>query len=151
MSPAIFTAWGQTSNTGTVTVTVLDQAGATVPGADLELKDLGTNDSRKAETQTNGVYSFPNLPFGLYELTVSKTGFQTQVFESVQVQTGRITSVEVALRVGGTTQQVTVADTATPLVESDSSTLSDTIDTKQVTSLPMQSRNVMGLAYNWRC
>ena len=140
-------AWAQTSNTGTVTVTVLDQAGATVPSADLQLKDLGTNDVRKAETQTNGAYSFPNLPFGLYELSVSKTGFQTQVFESVQVQTGRITSVGVTLRVGGTTQQVTVADTATPLVESDSSTLADTIDTKQVTSLPMQSRNVMSLAF----
>src|SRR5579864_887240 len=77
VGPEVFTASGQTSNTGTVTVTVLDQAGATVPSADLQLKDLGTNDVRKALTQTNGVYSFPNLPFGQYELTVSKTGFQT--------------------------------------------------------------------------
>ena len=118
-----------------------------MPSADLQLRDLGTNDVRKAETQNNGVYSFPNLPFGLYELMVSKTGFQNQVFESVQVQTGRVTTVGVTLRVGGTTQQVTVAETATPLVEFDSSTLADTIDTKQVTSLPMQSRNVMSLAF----
>jgi hypothetical protein len=62
VGPAVFTARGQTSNTGTVTLTVLDQAGSTVPSAELQLKDLRTNNVRKAETQTNGVYSFPNLP-----------------------------------------------------------------------------------------
>jgi hypothetical protein len=97
-----------------------------VPSAELQLKDLGTNNVRKAETQTNGVYSFPNLPFGLYELNVSKTGFQTQVFESVQVQTGRTTSVKVPLKVGGMMQAVTVAATETPLLEPDSSPFSRT-------------------------
>jgi hypothetical protein len=79
-------------------------------------------------------------------LNVSKTGFQTQVFESVQVQTGRTTSVNVSLKVGGMMQAVTVAATETPLVEPDSSVLADTIDTKQVTSLPVIGRNLFNLA-----
>ena len=80
----VFTAAAQTSGAGTVTINVLDPAGAVVPQAVIQLKDLGTNNVRRAETQSNGTYSYPDLPFGLYELTVSKSGFETQVFQSVQ-------------------------------------------------------------------
>ena len=136
----------QTSNTGTVTVNVLDPAGAVIPQAALQLKDLGANTLRRAETLSNGVYSFPDLPFGSYELTVTKEGFETQVFQSVQVQTGRVTTLKVDMKVGGTTQTVTVAAEATPLVESDS-VLASTIDTKQIVNLPVTGRNVMSFAF----
>jgi carboxypeptidase family protein len=147
---AALTCWqgfAQTSDVGSVTVNVIDASGATVPDAQLQVRNIETNDIRRAATQANGSYSFPNLPFGIYELTVSKAGFDSQVFQSVQVQTSRITTVNVSLKVGGTTQTVTVADTATPLVETDSSTLSDTIDTKQVVNLPVNGRNIMSLAF----
>jgi len=74
-------------------------------------------------------------------------GFQTQLFESVQVQSARVTDVAVALKVGGTTQTVTVSDVATPLVESTSNVLANTIDTKQVVNLPVSGRSVMSLAF----
>ena len=137
----------QTSNTGAVSVNVLDPAGAVVPRAALQLKDLGTNNTRQAETQSNGAYSFPDLPFGSYELMVGKSGFESQIFQSIQVQTGRVTTVNVELRIGGTTQTVTVADTAAPLVEPDSTVLASTIDTKQVVNLPVTGRNVMSFAF----
>lgn len=140
-------ASGQTSTGGAITVTVTDPAGATVPGAALELREIETNDIRKAETQTNGTYTFQNLIFGTYRLSVTKAGFQTELFEAVQVQTARVTDINAILKVGGTTQTVQVLDTAAPLVEADSSVLGDTIDTKQVTNLPMLSRNVMQLAF----
>ena len=139
--------WGQTSNTGSVTITVVDQAGATVPDANLQLTDLGTNDVRRGSTQANGAYTFPDLPFGTYRLTISKTGFESRVFESVQVQTARVTSLSTTLNVGGTAQSVTVAETATPLVETDSSVMADTIDTKQVTNLPVIGRNMFNMAF----
>lgn len=140
-------AWAQTSNTGSVTVNVADPAGAMVPDAQLELKDLATNDIRRAATQAGGAYSFPNLPFGIYQLTVAKAGFESQVFQSVQVQTARITTVNATLRIGVPTQTVTVSSSETPLLETDSSVLADTIDTKQVVNLPMLNRNVMSLAF----
>ncbi len=138
---------GQTSNTGTVTVNVVDQSASAVPGASLQLKEIATNDIRRAETQSSGTYVFPDLPFGIYELTVGKSGFETQVFQAVQVQTGRVTTVNATLKVGGTTQTVTVADAATPLVELESTVLGDTIDTKQVVNLPVTGRNVMSFAF----
>jgi hypothetical protein len=142
-----FTVSAQISTGGTITVNVIDPTGEVVPGATLQLRDLGTNNVRKAETQSNGTYLFPDLPFGGYELTVSKIGFETQVFQSVQVQTGRSTTVNVNLRVGGTSETVTVTATAAPLVEPDSTVIADTIDTKHVVNLPVNGRNVMGFAF----
>ena len=140
------TAFGQSTG-GSVTITVLDQAGATVAGANLELKSEETNDTRRATSQAHGEYTFPQLQFGNYKLTVAAAGFQTAVFESVQVQTGRDTNLSATLKIGGTTEKVEVTANATPLVEADSSTLSDTIDTKQVVNLPVAGRSVMALAF----
>src|SRR5436305_211332 len=93
-------ASAQTSNVGSVAVTVADTSGAFVPGAQLQLRDLETNDIRKAETQAGGIYTFPNLNFGTYELSVSKQGFDTVLFSAVQVQTGRVTSISATLKIG---------------------------------------------------
>lgn len=147
LGPAVFRAWSQTGTTGTISVTVLDPAGASIPDASLELKDLATNDLRRAVTQQTGAYIFQNLPFGTYRLAITAKGFQSQVFDSVQVQTARVTDVKAMLKVGVTTETVEVEAGATPLVETDSSVLATTIDTKQVVNLPMQGRNVFNLAF----
>src|SRR5438445_3447467 len=140
-------SWAQSSAAGTINVTVLDPTGASIPGATLEIKDLGTNDLRRAMTQQTGAYTFPNLPFGTYQLTVTAAGFQQQVFASVQVQTARVTDIRATLQVGGTTEAVQVTGDATPLVETASTVLATTIDTKQVVNLPIQGRNVFKLAF----
>ena len=70
-------AWAQQTQ-GTVSVTVADSSGAVVPGASLSLTDTATNDTRTAVTQDKGNYTFVNLNFGQYKLTVSLQGFTTQ-------------------------------------------------------------------------
>src|SRR5579871_1291690 len=138
---------GAQSTGGSVTVNAVDQAGAQVPSASLQLRNVETNDIRKGETHGDGTYIFTDLPFGIYELTVNKSGFDTQIFQSVQVQTARVTTVNVSLKIGGVSQTVTVAETAAPVIELNSTALADTIDTKQVVNLPLQGRNVMSLAF----
>src|SRR5215469_1602870 len=127
-----FAAWAQTGTSGSISVTVVDQSGGFVPGAQLELKDLSTNVVVRAETQNNGTYTFPSLNFGTYSLTVSKQGFESQTFASVQVQTSRVTDLKSTLQIGTTTANVTVVSAETALVEPDSSVITDTVDTKQV-------------------
>src|SRR5690349_22010659 len=139
-------AEAQTNTSGSIDVSVTDASGAIVPAADLELRNLETNDTRKASTQANGVHQFQALPFGRYRLTASKPGFDNAVFDPVEVQTGRVTAIRATLTVGRSTQTIQVND-ASPLVEPTSSTLSTTIDTKQVTNLPIAGRNVMSLAF----
>jgi hypothetical protein len=147
LGPGVLGAWGQTSSTGTVSVTVPDPSGAIIPGASLELKDLATNDVRKAVTQTSGAYTFPNLPFGTYQLTVSASGFKTQVFAFVQVQTARTTEVRTTLQVGGMSETIQVTSGETPLISTVTSELTTTIDTKQVVNLPVQNRSMFPLAF----
>src|SRR5215510_16549761 len=142
-----FGAWGQSSNTGTVNVTVVDEAGALIPDAQLQLTDLTTNDARKAVTQQTGTYSFINLAFGAYQLTVMKSGFQTQILKDVLVQTNRNTTVIVTLKVGDTAEKVEVVSSATPLVETDSNQIATTIDTRQVVNLPLGGRAMFSFAF----
>src|SRR5215470_282301 len=140
-------AWGQSSNTGTVNVTVVDETGALIPDAQLQLTDLTTNDARKAVTQQTGTYSFVNLAFGSYQLTVMKGGFQTQILKDVLVQTNRNTTVIVTLKVGDTNEKIEVVSSATPLVETDSNQMATTIDTKQVVNLPLGGRAMFNFAF----
>src|SRR5579864_4750852 len=63
--------WGQQGGVGTVSVTVLDQSGAIVRGAQLSIQDLATNDLHKAVTDSGGTYAFAGLPIGTYKLTVN--------------------------------------------------------------------------------
>jgi hypothetical protein len=140
-------AWGQASNTGTVNIRVVDATGALVPDAQLQLTDRATNDQRTATTQQAGTYSFVNLAYGTYRLTVTKAGFQTQILQEVLVQTSRDTSITVALKVGDTTEKIEVASAVTPLVETESNALASTIDTKQVVNLPLGGRAMFNFAF----
>jgi hypothetical protein len=116
-----------------------------VQGAQLELRDLSTNESRKAETQGNGTYSFVNLSLGTYRLSVSKSGFKTQVFDSILVQATKTTDIGATLTVGALTETVEVTAGASPLVETSSSAIGNVIDLKQIESLPINGRDLTAM------
>src|SRR5580700_6809690 len=82
----VATLSAQTTTFGSVSITVVDPSGAAVPDAQLEMKDLSTNIVRKAVTGSQGTYTFPDLTFGTYSLTIEAKGFQNQVFSMVTVQ-----------------------------------------------------------------
>jgi hypothetical protein len=139
--------WAQSGSQGTVTVTVVDSTAAVVAGADLELRDLATNDVRKAVTQDKGLYTFVNLPVGTYKLTVSKTGFDTASLDNVRAQAAQVTDVSVVLKIGVTTQVVEIHGESAPLIDTTSSAISTTIDIKQIEDLPLAGRDLTGLSY----
>src|SRR5262249_7315370 len=78
---------------GSISVSVADQNGAVVTGADLALQDLATNSTRAGVTGSSGAYTFPALSTGNYRLTITKAGFETQVIESITVSATRITDL----------------------------------------------------------
>jgi len=149
LGPGAGAGWSQTTTTGgSLTITVTDPSGAAVPDAALEVRDLSTNDIRRASTQVNGVYTFPNLPGGTYSMTVSAQGFSNQVFESVVIRTSLETEVKAVLKVGTTSESVTVSASEVPLVQTEASALATNFDTKQVFNLPQLSRSAWGLVYD---
>lgn len=136
-------SWAQ-STQGRVDVTVLDQKGAYVPGAAISLVDVSTNIERTADTQKGGTYSFVNLPLGKYKLTVSKDGFEKQVFD-VTVEATKTTSIEATLKVGSVTQVVEVG-AAAPIMDSTSNAIGSVINTKSIEDLPLAGRNLTALS-----
>lgn len=138
-------AFSQHGTEGTVAVTVVDQSGSLVPGAQLELRDLGTGVARTAKSSNSGAYSFVNLPLGTYKLTVSKQGFKPQAFDQVIVEATKTTDINSTLTVGATTETVEVTGAAAPLIETTSNEIGTVIDMKQIEDLPIQGRDLTQL------
>src|ERR1700733_5899177 len=70
---------------GNIAGTVRGDSGSAIPGVQLSIKDVATGQVRTALTDTSGSYSLPALPVGKYELTVSASGFVTQVLTGITV------------------------------------------------------------------
>ncbi|MGB8476948.1 MAG: carboxypeptidase-like regulatory domain-containing protein, partial [Candidatus Acidiferrum sp.] len=134
-------ARGQITGQGTIAVRVLDPSGASVPDANLTLVDISSNRTLAGVTGSSGTYTFVALPIGLYKLTVSKSGFNNQVLESVAVQATRTTDLTVSLTVGAQTTQVTVSE-QTPVVEKTSNAITGNIDLTQIEQLPLGGRDI---------
>src|SRR6185437_8959239 len=139
-------ALGQHSSEGAVTITITDASGSLVPGAHLELRDIGTSVARTADTQGAGTYTFVNLPLGTYRLSISKQGFKSQVFDSVIVQATKTTGVSAILAVGALTETVEVTATSAPLIETTSNAIGNVIDVKQIEDLPLQGRDLTAMS-----
>src|SRR4051812_28964583 len=138
-------AHAQVRITGAITGTVSDNSGAVVPGATVQLVDEGTRQTKDTVTNGQGVFQFPDLNSGRYTVTVTLQGFQTSKFDHVVVEASRSTDLRVKLAVGAATETVTVSGAA-PVLETTQNTISTTLDRKQITELPLNSRDAFGLA-----
>jgi len=131
---------------GSISVSVADPSGAVLSAAALTLQDLATNQTRAATTGSAGSYTFAELSTGNYKLTITKSGFGTQVFESVTVSATRVTDIKAVLKVGSVSQEVVVSAEETPVLETDSNAITGTIDMRQVEDLPLIGRDISSLS-----
>jgi hypothetical protein len=111
-----------------------------IPNAAVKLTDTGTRAERSTISGADGAFVFPGLQAATYKLNVSAAGFQTAVYDSVVVDSGRITDVAVQLVVGASTQSVEVEATAAQL-ETTSNEVGTTINNKAIQDLPYNSRD----------
>jgi len=131
---------------GSVSVTVIDPAGAVIPGAKLDLKATATNDLRTAVTPDSGNYRFVGLNVGRYSLVVTKEGFNKSAIDPIVVEAARVTDVQVSMQIGSTTSTVEVTTTATPVLEASSNMIASTIDVQQIENLPISGRDITNFA-----
>lgn len=135
-------AYAQGGTTQTLSGTVTDVSGAVIPGADVAAKHGGTGVVSNAVSNSDGLFSIPSLPIGTYTVTVTLQGFKTVVVQNVVITSGAGANVKASLEVGGVTEQVTVSSSS-EIVQTQSSTVSTTINTNQISKLPMTSRSAM--------
>jgi len=121
---------------GSITGTVVDPTGAVVPGATVELVDPATGYVRTQETGDAGQFSFDRVAARVYTLRVGKQGFRTTELKSVEVTTGKITSLgQVRLEVGAAGETVTVEAAAVPLVQAETAQITGNYSTRQVSEV----------------
>ncbi|MBI3683040.1 MAG: TonB-dependent receptor [Acidobacteria bacterium] len=139
--PAVLAAQGN----GTIHGTVTDPSGAVIAGARVTalLDERGT--TRSLITSTAGDYVFPSLAIGAYTLTVEAQGFKTFRRSGVSLTTEQNVRVDIRLEVGNVSESVSVTAEA-PLVDSRSSVIGTLIDSRRITDLPLNGRNIIALA-----
>ena len=123
-------------STATVVGTVRDAAGGVVVGAKVDAKNAATGNVRSTTTDGAGEYSIPNLPAGRYSIVVTMPGFKTFTANDVELQVAQRLLLEARLEVGTVGQEITVAASA-PLIDTNSSSVGQVVDTAAVEHMPL--------------
>lgn len=126
--------------------TVTDPTGAIIPGATVTLTDLQTNQVLKATSNASGVYTFNALAPDHYLLVADRQGFQKKVLSDVTIVPEQANSINIQMQVGGAEQTVTVSAATTPLLDTETATISGTIDSNEIQHLPSFGRDTFQLA-----
>jgi len=134
------------SPTGSIAGSVKDPSGAAISGARLTLTNLATNAKMEAVSDTNGAFQFLQLAPAEYSLVVESQGFKKVTERRILVQVDQITHVDVPLEIGSVAQVVEVTSAATPLLETDRSTLSNVVDSQVISNMPLNARQYLDLA-----
>jgi hypothetical protein len=135
-------AFAQGSTTSTISGRVVDTSGGVLPGATIVAKHTGTNVESTTVTNVEGAFQLPSLPAGTYVVTVSLEGFKTTVVSDVVITAVQGANIDAKLEVGGVTETVTVASSS-EIIQTQSTTISSTITTNQITKLPLTSRSAL--------
>src|ERR1700682_3429893 len=138
-------AQAQTASSGSVTGQVADPRGASVPGADVTLTDTATSSKQTATTNDSGRYNFPVVNSGLYDITISKSGFKVAKFAAQQVSIGNVMTLNVTLEVGSLSESGVVTSVAGNELQSANATIGNTISLKQLELLPNLGRDATSL------
>ncbi len=140
--PGIF-LHAQTAN-GSLVGTINDSSGGIIPDASVTITNIGTGEKRNAKTEAVGSYRFVDLAPGRYRVDVEKTGFKHFTRDNILVEVGSIVRIDVPMQIGQISELVEVSS-ASPLLQTESGTLSQVVESRTVTEMPLNGRNVMNL------
>jgi len=130
---------------GALSGTIANESGAFLPNTQISVNEVATGATRVVTTDTQAFYTVPNLPPGSYEMTVSASGFVTQVWTAISVAVGAERVLNVVMRPGNPKQ---VERTAAPpaQVNSASSTVEGNVNASTVRDTPLNGRDWAQLA-----
>ena len=134
--------WGDIG--GKITGTVKDQTNAVIPGATVTALNTATGIKQTTKTDDQGTYSFPVLPVGQYEIDVSAVGFKPNRTQGVTININTALTIDVTLQLSEQNQTVRVTENGARVETSDTQ-LGQVIESKQVTSVPLNDRSYTGL------
>ena len=125
---------------GTIVGTVSDPLGAFVANAQVTITLTGQSAVHAAVTNESGNFTEPDLPSGVYTVTVTAPGFKKVIRQNIALETNTTARVDVAMATGDVAETITVSS-APPQLQTDRADISTTIEAKQISNLPLSSGN----------
>ncbi len=130
------TARAQSGASGRIDGTVRDEQGGALPGATVTLSSPALQLKQLVQTtDASGNYQFVDLPLGVYRLQVELSGFSTSIREDLRLNVGFNARVDIALKVGGLSESVTVTGQS-PVIDVTSTTTSVTLTAETLNEVP---------------
>src|SRR5438876_10046661 len=121
-----------------------DPSGAVIPGVTITVTNPATNFSRSVVSNEAGVYNFPVLQPGGYNIKVELPGFRTITQNDVEWQVQQTARIDFTLQVGDVSQTVEVEGTAA-LIATENATVGTVIENKRIVEMPLNGRNFLQL------
>jgi hypothetical protein len=132
-------------DSGQISGFVRDGQQAAIPGATVIVTNQGNGDHRSSVTNAAGFYVFPDLPVGMYSVTVELSGFKKFVQTDLRLSAASQMAVDGVLEVGSLEETVEVRASPSQ-VQTTTAQVARTIDTRQIQALTLNGRNPIYLA-----
>lgn len=131
--------------TGRIFGTVYDQQGAVIPGVQITVTNIATQEARTATTNKEGAFQVLSLPIGTYTVRAEHAGFRSEVSPEQRLLINQSLRSDFKMEVGAENQTVNVGAEATP-VETINPTLGQSITGRTLTNMPLNGRDMLDLA-----
>ncbi|HTG94173.1 MAG TPA: TonB-dependent receptor, partial [Pyrinomonadaceae bacterium] len=138
--------YSQGTHLGAIRGTVVDEKGASVPDATVQITDLATNISQSFTTNGDGDYEAPNLKSGKYRVSITAPGFKTTVITAELAGSSDVVRADAKLEVGEASAMVDISADA-GLIQTEAPTISGTINNRNLIQLPRDSRDIYQFLY----
>ncbi len=137
----------QIAGTANLQGTVTDSTGAMVAGAGIALTNESTQVKRTTRSDGSGIYVFPNIPVGTYDLSVSSRGFKTFEEKGIVLEVGSDTSVNPVLAVGSADLTVEVNAAEVQALQTEDPSYKQTVDSNEIAEMPLNGRQMQSMLY----
>lgn len=134
----------QIAGTGNIQGTVTDSTGAVIPKATITLTNEATRVQHNTQSSGAGIYLFPGMPVGTYDLSVMAPGFKTYIQSKIVLEVGSSIAINPSLAVGSESVKIEVQAEGLAL-QTEDPTFKQTIDENQLTSMPLVTRQMTDL------
>ena len=125
--------------TGSISGRVLDSSGAVIPGVNVTALDVDTGITQTVTTNGEGFYTFSALSIGMYNVSVSKSGFKDYQATGIKVDANSAIRIDIPLALGSVSETEEVRADALQ-VETQNTQLGDVIESEKITSVPLNGR-----------
>jgi len=132
-------------DTGTLSGQVKDQSGAVLQNAPVKVENAATGISSQVFTNSDGLYSLPDLKAGVYQVSVSAPGFETVTKTDIVLRLQDRLAVDFTLQVGQSKTSVSVESQVTAL-QTETSSVGQVVDSSEIKNIPLNGRNYIQLA-----